>query len=475
MSLIFNDTLSLPTGETITLNSEQIKGIQKIKNWLFNDRKNKYFTLSGYAGTGKTTCIKKIFETYKRGVVVSAPTHKAKKVISNITQKRGQTLHSLLGLRPDTNLDDFNPNDPQFNPIAIPKITDYNLVIIDEASMINADLFDLIKTMTEGSGTKILFMGDPAQIPPVGEKKSVVFFDDTIKKHHLIKIERQNLKNPLTKIYTEIRNSLEELDWSFPRKTNLNENNEGIVFTTDKIEFRKRTLEMFKSQEFKEDLDFCRLIAWKNETIKRSNKIIRNNLFKNPQNIVIGGDVLMGYRTVMSPNMRQTIIENSADYRVINVSSLTKNQYGLNGFIVTIEEEITKNRSDIKELFIIDANDHKTLHDYAELHDIYKEEAKENKKKWQEYYSFRRSSILMKTIDRYRNGLYRPTWDIIVKDLDYGFAITAHKSQGSTYSHAFIIETDINDNWVLKERNQIKYVALTRPKISVTLLTSKID
>ena len=81
----------------------------------------------------------------------------------------------------------------------------------------------------------------------------------------------------------------------------------------------------------------------------------------------------------------------------------------------------------------------------------------------------------MKTIEKYRNGLYRPGGDIIVKDLDYGYAITGHKSQGSTYSHVFVMENDINANWVLKERNQIKYVALTRPSQTATVLTTKLD
>ena len=81
----------------------------------------------------------------------------------------------------------------------------------------------------------------------------------------------------------------------------------------------------------------------------------------------------------------------------------------------------------------------------------------------------------MKTIEKYRNGLYRSSTDTIKKDLDYGYAITGHKSQGSTYSHVFVMENDINENWVLKERNQIKYVALTRPSISATVLTTKLD
>jgi len=38
-----------------------------------------------------------------------------------------------------------------------------------------------------------------------------------------------------------------------------------------------------------------------------------------------------------------------------------------------------------------------------------------------------------------------------------------------------VMENDINENWVLKERNQIKYVALTRPTTSAMVLTTKLD
>ena len=57
-------------------------------------------------------------------------------------------MHGLLGLESDVNFDDFNPNDPIFNPIAIPRISDYNFVIIDEASMINQELYNMVKDNT---------------------------------------------------------------------------------------------------------------------------------------------------------------------------------------------------------------------------------------------------------------------------------------------------------------------------------------
>jgi exodeoxyribonuclease-5 len=470
---VSENQLLLPSGKLITFNAEQFDGVNKIKQWLRNG--DSFFTLAGYAGTGKSTIIKKILDNYHRGVVVSAPTHKAKKVVMNTTGRDGQTLHALLGLRPDVDLDNFNPNDPKFNPIAIPKITDYNFVIIDEASMINQELYNLIIDKTKNSRTKTLFMGDPAQIPPVGEKESVVFNHQTNLFHQLTKIERQNDTNPLAYIYDALRNNLNRLDGGFERKTRMNELGEGIVFTVNKGKFRQAILEKYSSTDFKKDTDYAKVIAWKNDTVMMSNKVIRTELLGEDTDVVEISDILMGYRSVSSENQRYNIIENSADYRVIEKDKLEVNAYGIGGYRVKLREDLAKGRFNFQDVFIINVKDHDNLHLYADMHDFFRDMGKSNKKNWKKYYEFRRCNILMKTIDKYKNGLYRSSQDVIVKDLDYGYAITGHKSQGSTYSHVFVMENDINDNWVMKERNQIKYVALTRPSLTATVLTTKLD
>ena len=140
-----------------------------------------------------------------------------------------------------------------------------------------------------------------------------------------------------------------------------------------------------------------------------------------------------------------------------------------------MRENLAKGRFKFQDVFIINANDHDNLHLYAQMHDFFRDMGKANKRAWRKYYEFRRNNLLMKTIDKNRNGTYKMSGDVIVKDLDYGYAITGHKSQGSTYSHVFVMENDINDNWVIKERNQIKYVAMTRPSLTATVLTTKID
>jgi len=468
-----DNQMRLPNGKLITFNGEQYEGLLKINKWLKNG--HTFFTLAGYAGTGKTTMIKKILEKYRGGVVVSAPTHKAKKVVMNTTGKDGQTLHALLGLRPDVDLDNFNPNDPKFNPIAVPKITDYNFVIIDEASMINQELYDLILEKTKGSRTKVLFMGDPAQIPPVGEKESVVFKQTEIELHQLTKIERQNDTNPLAFIYDALRNNLNRIDGGFERKSNMNDLGEGVIFTLDKRAFRSAILEKFTSEDYKKDTDFAKVIAWKNETVMMANKVIRDELFGTKTDIIEVGDILMAYRSISDAKQRYNIIENSADYRVMEKSELVENAYGIKGYNVKLREDLASRHYRYQDVFIIEANDHQNLHLYGDMHDFFRDMGKANKKLWTKYYDFRRANILMKTIDKFKTGQYRGTSDVIVKDLDYGYAITGHKSQGSTYSHVFVMENDINENWVLKERNQIKYVALTRPSLTAIVLTTKLD
>lgn len=470
---VSDNQLLLPSGKLITFNPEQFDGLTRIKSWLNNGKT--IFTLAGYAGTGKTTIVKKILDDYHYGVVVSAPTHKAKKVVMNTTGKVGQTLHALLGLRPDVDLDNFNPNDPKFNPIAIPRISDYNFVIIDEASMINQEFYDFIIAKTTGNRTKVLFMGDPAQIPPIGEKVSAVFNQTNNEFHQLTKIERQNDSNPLGFIYDALRNNLEKMDGGFMRRTTMNDLGEGAIFTVDKRDFRTKVFEKYSSQEYKKDTDFCKVIAWHNDTVMASNKVIRTALFGEETDIVEVGDILMGYRTVSNEFLNYNIIENSADYRVVDKSKLEENGYGISGYRVKLREELAHGQFKFQDVFIINTNDHENLHLYAQLHDFFRDMGKSNKKEWKKYYEFRRNNLLMTTIDKHRNGLYRSSSDVIVKDIDYGYAITGHKSQGSTYSHVFVLENDINENWVIKERNQIKYVALTRPTTTATVLTTKID
>jgi hypothetical protein len=127
------------------------------------------------------------------------------------------------------------------------------------------------------------------------------------------------------------------------------------------------------------------------------------------------------------------------------------------------------------DVFIIDSNNHENLHLYGQMHDFFVDMGKNNKKLWSKYYDFRRNNLLMCDIDKYVDGRYRSNSNCIKKDLDYGFACTIHKVQGGNFNIVFVLETDIRLNRILREQNQIFYVAISRPTTLAYVLTNKID
>ncbi|QEO57663.1 ATP-dependent DNA helicase [Francisella marina] len=452
--------LYLPNGQKIILNQQQIEAIRLIKEFIAS--RESYFLLSGFAGTGKTTVVKKILDEYPKRAIVSAPTRKANAVISQSTTRQGYTVHSLLGLQPDINLADFNPNEPVFGQINKASIKNYDLIIIDEASMINKSLFELIDSeITKSLSSKVIFLGDKAQIPPVGDQVSPIFQLEN--RCELTQLMRQADSNPLVELSQQLRDVSEELPYFLNKKeTVLNKENEGVLFVKSNDEFREQIKKVFGSSYAKTDLNYAKLIAWRNKTVMLANRIIRDLVFGEGADLIEKGDVLIGYRAIKANSKESFLINNCVDYKVVEVSKKQKNMNGLMGYSVKVHEKAKIYKGfDEKSIFIIDSDDTCNLNQYAEIHDNLLEIARSDRM-WSTYYEFRKNNLLMIDVERYFDGSLRPKNSIIKKDLDYGFAVTAHKAQGSTYKKVFVLLKDISLNKNFIERNQILYVAMTR-------------
>ncbi|WP_150464829.1 ATP-dependent RecD-like DNA helicase [Francisella sp. SYW-2] len=452
--------LYLPNGQKIILNQQQIEAIRLIKEFIAS--RESYFLLSGFAGTGKTTVVKKILDEYPKRAIVSAPTRKANAVISQSTTRQGYTIHSLLGLQPDINLADFNPNEPVFGQINKASIKNYDLIIIDEASMINKSLFELIDSeITKSLSSKVIFLGDKAQIPPVGDQVSPIFQLEN--RCELTQLMRQADSNPLVELSQQLRDVSEELPYFLNKKeTVLNKENEGVLFVKSNDEFREQIKKVFGSSYAKTDLNYAKLIAWRNKTVMLANRIIRDLVFGEGADLIEKGDVLIGYRAIKANSKESFLINNCVDYKVVEVSKKQKNMNGLMGYSVKVHEKAKIYKGfDEKSIFIIDSDDTCNLNQYAEIHDNLLEIARSDRM-WSTYYEFRKNNLLMIDVERYSDGSLRPKNSIIKKDLDYGFAVTAHKAQGSTYKKVFVLLKDISLNKNFIERNQILYVAMTR-------------
>ena len=437
--------------EKIVLKPSQQQALTEMLNWCL-DKESLTYTLTGRAGTGKTTVLNDFIKQnpFKYRLCVTAPTHKAKKVVSQKTGKSGETIQKLLGLRPDTSLDDFNINKPQFNMLAEAAIMDYSLIIIDEASMLNKNLFDYLLKEGAKYKTKILFVGDDAQINPVGETISQIFKVE--KQSKLTEVIRQSGENPVMELFEILTKDIDNNTDNYlkflrdnPKKVNdLGEGYECVSMD----DFTSNMIKYFSSMDFFNNPDYCKYIAWTNKSVTGLNAYIRKNVLKS-ENLLELNELLMAYNTV-SAQFNETVLINSDDYKVIEINegSSNYNEAVIEGYRVKLSSE-TMNT----DVFIVKPESYNVfLKEFNELLRI----AKLKKgRAWINYFDFKKNHILM--TDIVEGGKL-----IVKKDIDYGYGLTSHKSQGSTYENVFINLNDINNHKTPMERRRLPYVALSR-------------
>ena len=175
------------------LNPEQQSAFQKIKHFL--NSRNKIFVLTGAAGTGKTTVISKIFKSQEydhKKIVLAATTNKAVSVIEQMFNSIHEnidfhTIHKICNIKRSIDHDGQEHYNFDENPSCSKKnsksIYNYDIIVIDEASMINLSMLKYINSIKHKIRGKIIMVGDKYQLPPVNETISNAFefeyFDDS--------------------------------------------------------------------------------------------------------------------------------------------------------------------------------------------------------------------------------------------------------------------------------------------------------
>jgi exodeoxyribonuclease-5 len=180
-----------------SLSADQQEAKDRILKWL--EGPDQEFRLGGYAGTGKSTVIKDILESVKMPTGVGAFTGKAVSVLRKKDIFRAVTLHRML----------YDMVVVNGKRTFVPKSwLPYNLVIVDEASMVSQELYDQLKKHR----IKILFIGDPGQLEPVGANPNLMRKCDFVLKT----IHRQAKGNPILKLADGVRKKKvkhEDIEW----------------------------------------------------------------------------------------------------------------------------------------------------------------------------------------------------------------------------------------------------------------------
>jgi len=168
--------------DSVVLTKDQKKSLELFCEWLNTPYSFKPFVMKGFAGSGKTylsmKLLKKVDELGLCWTVV-APTHKAVGVLREGLKNESiqptwfpSTIHRLLRLKlkRQVNVEICEKTDQTEN-----SLENLGLVLIDEASMIDSKLLEITLECARCNSTRLVFVGDPAQLPPVGESSSSVF------------------------------------------------------------------------------------------------------------------------------------------------------------------------------------------------------------------------------------------------------------------------------------------------------------
>lgn len=177
----------------MTWSGQQDSALKAVAAWAKDARGAQVFRLFGYAGTGKTTLAKEIAGQVKGKVLFAAYTGKAALVLQSKGCTDASTIHSLI-----YKIEDNNGGIPTFTLDPLSKVADAALVIIDECSMVDEDIGNDLLSF----GTKVLVLGDPAQLPPV---RGAGFFTSAAPDVMLTEVHRQARDNPIIHLSMLVR------------------------------------------------------------------------------------------------------------------------------------------------------------------------------------------------------------------------------------------------------------------------------
>lgn len=397
----------------------------------FTRSRNKLYLLTGYAGTGKTTLLQALIKRMRdrgdlRSITFTAFSNKATKVLERMASQWDleidcMTCCKLLGLRPDidqtTGKQVFQPDRNSEN-----RLDRYRLVVVDEASMINEELWSLfiaaISNLTQA--TQLLFVGDVAQLPPVNEPESQVF-SQIYDRSDLTDVVRYG--GAIALLAETIRNNL--LSHTLPTfATDANgDRTEGVLVAPPR-HWEALMIRAFQSESYQHDPDYVRAVAYTNARVDALNQTIRRAIYGQGTPRFVEGERLVANTPYLIQDT--VILQTSSECEVLEVTTGQEGDWHVWRLKVLTDDDKVRYVTVLHDL---------SRPTYTRLLNLYAQE-----KRWREF------------------------WDLknLFAELNYSYCLTIHKAQGSTFQNVFVDVPNALINRNIRERNQLLYVAVTR-------------
>lgn len=429
-----------------TLNADQSQAVDAWLDFMMNDEK--FFVISGPAGTGKTflmnylsnegmTLYQNIMQVMDEParfdqIAFTATTNKAAEVLSVSINKPVQTIHSYIGLKIQ--------NDYSSGKTFLIKSRNYQIrkdmvLFIDEASTIDEDLMDYIHKSF--LNCKIVFVGDHAQMAPVNEELSQVFLQVKPENFYSLTTPVRNAESPaLMALCQQLRDTVETGIFRPIEPV------EGVIeyLAPDVMEFGVKSV-------FIDPDPSCRILCFTNERVNNYNTHIRQEVRRLPELLTVGeavvvGDAYQRGQLFFSVEQELTISYVGPSKKIIIPGTeefIAARQIGFND-----QGEPDENGGPFYGALVADDKDH-----LQRAIKYLAQRAKKNKS-WGEFYDFKEQFL----------------------DIRQKASSTVYKAQGSTYEHVFIDIGNIGTSHDASQVARMLYVAVSRAKSKVYLYGS---
>ena len=465
----FNQQLKKDFGFELT--TQQNQCLDLLTRFLFDERDDTVFLLKGYAGTGKTTTLSTLVKnlpSINKKSILSAPTGRAAKVMSNYSGKNAQTIHRKIYYPQKNskgNIDFVLQENKHKNTI----------FIVDEASMIpglpkGVELFkkgslleDLLQYVYSGENCKLILVGDLAQLPPVKSDLSPALDKTTLEDQFQMTV----IDIQLEEVVRQAQESDVLLNATLMRESINEEKAENFAFDLHQKNDLTRLIDGYEILDAIQD-------AYDHNGHENTTFIVRSNKRANLYNQQIRSRILQR-ESEIEPGDYLMVVKNN--YFWIQPSS--EAGFIANGDIIEVLEiyemkELYDFRFARSKVRMVDYPQMKPFETMLLLDTIMSESPslnyEDNNKLYQEV--MKDYADIKSKYKKFLNVKKNPYFNAL--QVKFSYAITCHKSQGGQWNTVFV-EQPYLPNGVSVEYLRWLYTAITRTKNKLYLIGFKDD
>jgi ATP-dependent exoDNAse (exonuclease V) alpha subunit len=432
------------------------------------------FILKGYAGTGKTTSVAalvKALPAFKLRAVLLAPTGRAAKVMTSYSGRTALTIHKKIYRKKSAVSTDLSFQ-------LAPNLAENTLFIIDEASMIadewntksgSSFLKDVMEFMYNGKNCGVLFVGDTAQLPPVGSLDSPALNPDYVADNfglevlttELKEVVRQGQKSGILANATMLRDLIN----THVANAALAEDDKKVKlphFITRgyKDIFRMTGLKLVEGLEYayqKFDIENSLVVCRSNKSANVYNQQIRVRLLYREEELT-GGDQIMVVRNNyfwLPDNESTSFIANGDMAKIVRVRN-EEERYGFRFSEVSLEFLDYPDAGQVTCKVMLDTLQGETPNlSYEDSKKLFEGVAEDYA-----HISNKKERLLAIKQDPFYNAL----------QIKFAYAVTCHKAQGGQWDAVFVDQGYLTDEMIDLEFLRWLYTAVTRAKAELFLV-----